>query len=553
MSDLTDAYTALQKADAAGDTDGATQLAAYIKSQSAPTASKPTPVSPTDDSSIWQNAAAGAGKFLHDAYIGNAQIGSAMLSPFMPSEKENSKAMAQEVAETQKRDAPLMATGGGKIGYYSTGLLGSLVPGADTAVGATALGAAQGALMPTAPGQSRADNTMLGAGGGTVGNAVGGLLSNVLGKAGSAVNSSLTAAQQQAMKAGQYLGMKLTPGQQSGSMPLMQLEAKLESQPWTSGPFNAIRDNNNDVLARATAQSIGENTTRLDSTVLGRAANRLGNVFESVRSPNNIIAVDPKNTTGALSQIANDSDGLLKNGASILDHPLVKRLTSLVGTGGQDGGYLSQLTMGANQPTVVNGQQIGALTSRLGKSAYNEMSTPSGDRELGKALYAVKNHVDDLVQGSLNGDQQAEYAAARGQYRNLIMLTSRSGIVNPSSGQVSGAMLANKLQQADKPGFLYGGNQSDMYNAARFAQAFKPAIGNSGTATRSPNYSDVMELPLGLSAMAISKLYNSKAGAAAMRGLMQGGSSAAEQLAPLFSRQILGPTGGLLLPHLSQE
>lgn len=553
MADLTDAYTALQKADAAGDTDGATQLAAYIKSQSASPPVKSSPIDPTEGNSIWQNAAAGAGKFLHDAYIGNAQIGSAMLSPFMPSEAANSKAMAQEVAETQKRDAPLMATGGGKLGYYSTGLLGAAIPGADTAVGATALGAAQGALTPVAPGQSRADNTMLGAGGGVVGNKLGGALSGLLNKAGAGAQSGLTAAQQQAMQSGSTLGMKLTPGQQSGSMPLMQLEAKLESQPWTSGPFNDIRANNNDVLARATAQSIGENTTKLDSTVLGRAANRLGNVFESVRSPNNIIAVDPSRTTAALGQIASDSEGLLKNGASILDHPLVQKLTTLMGKGGQDSGYLSNLTMGANQPTVVNGQQLGALTSRLGKAAYNEMSTPAGDRELGKALYVVKNHVDDLVQGSLNGNQQAEYAAARTQYRNLMMLTSRSGIVNPSSGQVSGPMLANKLQQADKPGFLYGGNQSDMYNAARFAQAFKPAIGNSGTATRSPNYSDVMELPLGLSAMALSRLYASKGGAAAMRGLMSGGSSASKQLAPLFSRQVLGPTGGLLLPYLDQQ
>lgn len=555
MADLTDAYTALQKADEAGDTDSATQLAAYIKSQSAAPiqTQKAAPINPTEGNSIWQNASIGAGKMLHDLYLGNGQIGASLLAPFVPGKAEEAKALEQQAAENQKLDAPVMATGGGKLGYFSTGMLGAAIPGANTALGAPLLGAAQGALMPVAPGQSRADNTMIGAGAGTVGRAVGNGLSTLLSKAGSAAGSLLTDAQQQAMKAGQYLGMKLTPGQQSGSMPLMQLEAKLESQPWTSGPFNDIRANNNDVLARATAQSIGENTTKLDSTVLGRANARLGSVFESVRSPNNVIAVDPKNTSTALQQIATDTEGLLPNNTSILDHPLVKRLSTLVGRGGDDGGYLSQLTMGANQPTVVNGQQLGALTSRLGKAAYNEMSTPSGNRELGKALYAVKDHVDDLVQGSLSQAQQAEYGAARSQYRNLMMLTSRSGIVNPSSGQVSGAMLANKLQQADKPGFLYGNNQSDMYNAARFAQAFKPAVGNSGTATRSPNYSDVMELPLGLSAMVMSKLYASKGGAAAMRGLMNGSTSAAEKLAPFLSAPVLGPAGGLLLPYLEQQ
>jgi len=36
MADLTEVYAALQKADAAGDTAGAKQLADYIRAQSAP-------------------------------------------------------------------------------------------------------------------------------------------------------------------------------------------------------------------------------------------------------------------------------------------------------------------------------------------------------------------------------------------------------------------------------------------------------------------------------------------------------------------------------------
>jgi hypothetical protein len=47
-------------------------------------------------------------------------------------------------------------------------------------------------------------------------------------------------------------------------------------------------------------------------------------------------------------------------------------------------------------------------------------------------------------------------------------------------------LLANLLQQKDKAGFLFGRNTSDMYNASRFAQAFRPLVGDSGTATRMP-------------------------------------------------------------------
>jgi hypothetical protein len=132
-----------------------------------------------------------------------------------------------------------------------------------------------------------------------------------------------------------------------------------------------------------------------------------------------------------------------------------------------------------------NAQQLGQLSSKLGRAAYKAMTSPSGDRDLGKALYAVKDHADDLVESTLSAAERAAYSTARGQYRNLMTLTSRTGIVNPSTGNVSGTALATKLQQADRPGFLFGKNQTPLYQAARFAQAFKPIVGDSGTATRS--------------------------------------------------------------------
>jgi hypothetical protein len=103
------------------------------------------------------------------------------------------------------------------------------------------------------------------------------------------------------------------------------------------------------------------------------------------------------------------------------------------------------------------------------------------------ALLLSPPHVDDLLGQSLSPSQAAEYAAARQQYRNLMLLTSRTNIVNPSTREVSGTALASKLQRADRSGFLFGKNQTPMYQAARFAQAFKPTVGNSGTATRSLN------------------------------------------------------------------
>lgn len=281
------------------------------------------------------------------------------------------------------------------------------------------------------------------------------------------VASGLTGAQQHAMEAGAPLGFRVTPGQQLGSVPLRQLEARLESQPLTSGPFAALKHGNQAALDRQAALSIGEDAPNVDATVLGRANERLGKAFEDARSPNRIVLPDPSVTTTKLDQIDESLEGLVPEGTTIRSNPLVARLESLTQSGG------------------INGQQLGQISSKLGKAAFKQMTSPSGDRDMGLALYAAKDHADDLLQSAMSPQDASAYAAARSQYRNLMNLTSRVGIVNPSTGSVSGANLANRLQQVDKQGFLYGKNQSDLYNSVRFAQAFKPLVGDSGTATRS--------------------------------------------------------------------
>jgi translation initiation factor 6 (eIF-6) len=313
--------------------------------------------------------------------------------------------------------------------------------------------------------------------------------------------SALTGAQQQAMQQGADLGMQVTPGQQMGSRALQQVEAKLESQPWTSGPFNALKTGNQSVLDRTAAQAIGETAPTVDASVLGRANERLGAVFESVRTPTKQLLVDPKTTENALKQIDSTFEGLLPNEGSIVDNKLVARLAQLTSEG------------------KVNGEQLGSLSSKLGKVAYKQMTGAAGDRDLGQALYAVKDHVDDLVQQTLSGDELAAYTAARSQYRALMQLTSRVGTVNPSTGHVGAGALANYLQQTDRQGFLYGKNQTPLYNAARFAQAFKPVVGDSGTATRLPNLFNPLELATGIPANLLSRLYLSGPG----RGLLQAG------------------------------
>jgi hypothetical protein len=274
----------------------------------------------------------------------------------------------------------------------------------------------------------------------------------------------LTSGQEAALSAGQKMGFKTTPGQASGSRAFQQLEAKLESQPMTSAPFNAIKDSNQTVLNRVAAKAIGETSDNLDTATLAKAHARIGEVYKDV-ADDAVRKIDEDQFLGALADLEDKFDGLLPG--TILDNPLVKRFYLLAEKG------------------EATGRQLQSLASKMGRSAYKNMTSAGGDRDMGLALYSVKDHVDSLLAVGLDETRGAAFKEARNQYRNLMLLTQRNGILNPGSGNVHGNALGGLLQQKDKAGYLYGKNQSDLYNAARFGQAFRPLFGDSGTATRS--------------------------------------------------------------------
>lgn len=461
---------------------------------------------PLAGSGNFQNFRAGYGKGAVDLGRGLGQ-----LVGLGPSREEYDAIKAQDV--------PLMSTkagiGGNITGAVGTALPTMFIPGVNTYTGAGVAGAALGAAQPVGTKDSRLVNTGLGAVGGVTGKYVGGKIGDWaarsnrpamssearaaadaaadaraavsagqagaqntvsgeflaslkgggsgFGSVGDDASAALTRSQQQLLGRGKELGMKFTPGQATGSRALQQMEAKLESQPMTSGPFFALKDANQKALNREVAASFGEAADTVDDVVLNRAMTRLGNVFEAAKDD---IArpIEPQRFLSFYANMQDEVRGITKGFES---HDLVQDLVKLANTG------------------AATGKQLQPLTSKLGKAAYKEMTQQSGDRELGLALYQVKDFVDDLLQSGMDAKQAAKFGQARGQYRNLINVLSRTNIVNPSSGNVQGRALAQMLQQRDRAGFTLGRNRTGMYDAARVAQAFPPIVGDSGTATRS--------------------------------------------------------------------
>jgi hypothetical protein len=320
------------------------------------------------------------------------------------------------------------------------------------------------------------------------------------GVVGADASAALTQAQKAILDRGKAMGFRTTPGQETGSRSLQQMEARLESNPMTSGAFNTVKDTNQKVLNRATAQAIGVDAAELSNPVLAQAQRQISAVYTKVASPT-VQKLDDMYVMNGIDLIDNAFEGLTTQ--PLKSNIFVKQLQEFAAKG------------------EATGNQLATLSSKLGKRAKNERTTANGDRELGEALFQIKEIVDDQLAAGLSATDQAAFQAARSNYRNLMTIRTSSGVVNPSSGNVSGLNLASALTRKDPRGFMEGSNTTPMYEAARFAQAFRPIVGDSGTATRMMEITPLnmlLSMPTNIAASA----YTSTPAIAAARRLQSG-------------------------------
>lgn len=133
------AYSALRANEQAGIT-GNEQLSNKAVQREAQLAADRKTFDPTNDMSGLARFRAGAGKAFSDIAQGASQ--------YLPG-----GATRQDVAETRKLDAPLMATGAGMAGNVAGNVAAAvptaMIPGANTVTGSALIGAGMGALQPS--------------------------------------------------------------------------------------------------------------------------------------------------------------------------------------------------------------------------------------------------------------------------------------------------------------------------------------------------------------------------------------------------------------------
>lgn len=238
---------------------------------------------PVDGMSGIQKFAAGAGKAVADLGRGAGQMAGMVDSA--------------DVEDSRRRDAALMDTGAGKFGNFAGNVASfvpaSVIPGANTYVGAALTGAAFGAMQPTTEDESRLANAAISAGLGVAGQYGGNKLGEVLKnktaarEAAKIANSATDDVLRQSVDA----GYKVPPSYARAGIPARIAEGL--SGKYKTNQLAGIR--NQGVTNQLAKQALGitDNTPITEDLLKSMRQSAFREGYEPVRGAGRIIA-DPE-------------------------------------------------------------------------------------------------------------------------------------------------------------------------------------------------------------------------------------------------------------------
>jgi hypothetical protein len=465
VSDLNQLYFALSRADAAGDAEGARQLAAYIRQQGArPEASSEARAqsqaniaadqasySPTAGRS---NIAAGFGKALVDLGRGAGQMLSVRGQPVVS---------RQDIAESRQTDAPLMATTGGKVGNFAGNVAAiapaMFVPGANTVAGAGLIGAATGLLQPSESTGETATNVALGGALGAGGQKLGQVAGSAIGKFASgrasqaADDKSANAVRDQIIAEARKVGYKVPPATVNQTSTVART---VESLAGKDAMKQTAAVGNQKVTDRLVREEFGlPRGAPLSKTTLHTIRQKEGGVYKAVKESGDIMAdqqyLSEIDKLGSVAdEVANDFPDFDVAGSA--------EIQKLRATLGQQG---------FSAPGAV--EMLKELRHQASKNLAWNVEDPA-KKALGLSQREAAGILEEQVMRHLQGQGKDALAAAFDKSRQTIAKTySVQAALNEGSGHIVAGKLAAQLRKG-KP---LSGN---LEKIARFASAVDAGV-----------------------------------------------------------------------------
>lgn len=286
------------------------------------------------------------------------------------------------------------------------------------------------------------------------------------------VGRQLAPEEQRLATLAENMGIRLTPGQASGSTPLQAMESSFTQLPFTGRTQNAIYDAQRTAFNRAALAPAGINADRASPDVIEGAFRAIGQQFDDVIRRTPQVNID----TG-FNQAVNRAA-----------HEYGRRLpTDVRPVFDSYMDDIAQMTNAARQPGVtgvsVDGQTYQNISSNLRTAARNAKANP----DLQRALGGLSDALDGAMTRSVAPDVALDWAEARRNYRNLLQIDdamAKAPATDAAAGNIPFGALKNAVKQSDQRGFARGrGDLNDVARVGQFLSSTK--IPDSGTAQRS--------------------------------------------------------------------
>jgi hypothetical protein len=381
---------------------------------------------PTDDMSGGQKFLAGVGKGMVDVGRGVADF----VYDAIPGNQWGEEALNQNILNSRELSAPLMDTGAGMAGNITGAIAASLpamfIPGANTAAGATAIGAGMGALEATVGDESRLMNTgkgaVLGRGGHYLGGKLGEALDSKIVQKG--VNKIQNIVKDRTIKKAMENGYVIPPTMSSPSAVNKTLEG-------LSGKISTAQQ------ASIKNQQVTDNLSRR-ALGLSDDAPLTVETLKEIRS----VAGQMYDKVKGLGRMATDDQYIDDLGKAVRQYhkvskefktQTVKEIDDLiedVGRGQLDADTAVELV-----------KSLRYQASRNMKSIDNPAKA-----QLAKVQKSVSAAIEDQMERSLGGDMLNQFKSAR----KLIAKTySVEDALNPATGHVRAGYLGKEMSKGE--------------------------------------------------------------------------------------------------------
>lgn len=389
----------------------------------------------------------------------------------MPTAQESAQVTRQNLAEAEALDAPLLATGAGRAGsiggQVASVLPTAFVPGANTYMGATLLGAGTSALTTPGDISERALAGLGGAVGGAAGKAAGDVIGSAAskmlsraqarGQAQAAGNAVKDATIREARQAGYVLPptsaregfINRTLESVSGKAQTQQAAAVANQQVTNRLAMEALTEG----LDPAVAETIKRQPITPD--LLRSIREGAGGVYESMANTGRVMA--DSGFTRQVRSLGQQAEKLR------MDFPELR-------TAGADD--ILSLVRGLNVPEFDARSGVELVKNLRAESSANLSFQAAADpakKALGKAQKAAADAVEELLERHAGRLGQPQLGQA---FRDARTLIAKTYTVENSLNEATGNVVARELaKQLDKGKPL----SPKLQTAAKFAGAFPKA------------------------------------------------------------------------------